>query len=334
MFYKKFLMEHLKIIIKTDDKKAFKMLSQYPMQVHENNQTKINIIVHKDSLDAISTNGYNEIKHSFNVSSEIKIKQFCNDKSDLIFRTTELSKLCICRDFEKNCITCNYAGEIDDCRNFICAVVEIFVTNIIYTLDFLPLHGAVIAKDDLCIALCGTSGSGKSSTVLQLLTQDAQLLSNDLFYLDTKSGDVYSLDKTFGVRETSFAPVKKQCENIKKIAPYIYSTDQYYYDMQEYLKERFITKAKLNAIFIVKISDSAELRISGGNNILKNVLKSCIFPSTCINKTINFLDCYRNIQYNCFLGQIELPNFKGLPIEYDEPLITWRAIYEFFEYMK
>lgn len=329
MFFKKILMEHIEVVIKTDDKKTFKMLSQYPIQMHKKNQTKIKIMVRKDSFDSISTNGYNEINHSFNVSPEIKIKQFCNGKADLIFRFTEFSKLCISRDFEKNCITCSYNGEIDDCRNFICAVVEIFVVNIIYTLDFLPLHGAVIAKDDLCIALCGTSGSGKSSTVLQLLTQDTKLLSNDLFYLDTKSGDVYSLDKTFGVRETSFAPVKKQCENIKKFAPSIYSTDQQYYDMQGYLKERFITKAKLNAIFMIKISDSIEPRISVGKNILKEFLKGCIFPSTCINKTINFLDCYRNIQSNCFLGQIELPNFKGLPIEYDKPLITWQEIYEF-----
>lgn len=332
MFYKTVSLSHITIKIKTDDVLLYRMLDQYPLCRQVMFEVpQINITAIRKSPIPQKLEGYHEIPHHFNVGSDISIHQFCQKSADIIMRISANSELCINRNFACRFINCYYDGDISDCRNFICAVVETFVTNILYTLNFLPIHGAVVMKDNICVALCGASGSGKSTTLLQLLEQGGNLLANDLFYLDCQTLEAYSLDKTFGVRKTNFYPVKQYCEKISRMAPYIYSTDQNYYDMQLFLKNQFITTAKLDALFIMNIGNGKSLTINKGLHVIKQFLSSCIFPSPCIQYSVNFMKYYDAINSKCLIGQIILPDLKKLPSSYSDYVITWKTIQDYFQ---
>ena len=140
----------------------------------------------------------------------------------------------------------------------------------------------------------------------------------------------YSLDKTLGMRELGFGPVSKYVEEIKMKAPYIYSTDQRYYDMQLYLKNKYTVAEKLDAIFFLK--KTAGISTSVGNICsFKDFMDCCIFPSKIIDKKINFLECYKEIKANCLTFQMELPDFRWMPDDkMRNYIVDWDMLIEFY----
>lgn len=329
MFGKIFLC-HLTIVIEADDETIFRMLNQYPTYKRFLEKKLIRVKVHRENKISNDVAGYHEISPGFNVGPNIELRRFRSDKMDIIFRKSLESKLRIDRDFKNWRILCEYSGKLDDCRNFIVAVVETFVTNAIYTLNYIPVHGAVLKNRNMCIALCGGSGVGKSTTALQLLSQGGCLLSNDLFYLDTKMMWVYSLDKTLGMRKNNFPALNNYIEDIKMFAPYLYCTDQKYYDMQVYLKDRYILADRLDAVFFLKKSECKSAFISN-NYSFSNFMDCCIFPSDLIDSKTDFIRCYRRIISNCMVSQLEIPNFENIPNERMQSyIVNWNMISDFY----
>ncbi len=51
---------------------------------------------------------------------------------------------------------------------------------------YIPLHGSVVQKDDQTLVICGTSGSGKSSTTLELMKRGYRFMADDLAVIDSE----------------------------------------------------------------------------------------------------------------------------------------------------
>ena len=78
--------------------------------------------------------------------------------------------------------------------------IETFIANVLYNFGCIAIHGAALVYEGDGVAILGKSGSGKSTTMIQLLEQATGILANDFFCLDLSNSEMWSLDRTIGVR--------------------------------------------------------------------------------------------------------------------------------------
>lgn len=212
------------------------------------------------------------------------------------------------RDFIDKSMT--IINEEIDLKVDLSGFIETFISNVLYTTNWMTFHGAVLIKDDKGIAFLGQSGSGKSSTIIQLLCQCDGILSNDLFCMNLESGQIVSLDRTIGARkgENDFVNSVIESWGDKDI---LYEYEQKYFLLDNIPEIKYIKKAKLSKIIFCQIDDSiSEVKISKvkGIELFRCFIETCIKLSKMLN--IDYDQIFVNVlsNYPCFV--LKLPSFK------------------------
>lgn len=196
---------------------------------------------------------------SFNLSPKIKREYYFDyeSKKDIILFTNQ--ELCIERDFKEWSMIafCNSKVQLLLIEGFF----ESFILNALFYYGFIPCHGSALVKNDMCIPFLGKSGSGKSTTMVQLINQADGFLSNDLFYIDAKKRIAYSLDKTIAVRENKFDFLTKIQKELNDNSVLLYKKEQSYYDAEKFFGNNYVSEAKIKNIFFCKIIDCKDVTV-------------------------------------------------------------------------
>lgn len=318
MYLKRIKLPFFDIIISSYNKELIQYINQYPIYLSDNLKDEIYITIKKVNKIDYNIDGYKILEHNFNVHKELDIKQYINNNRDIIILRVRGAELRINRDFKSKKIEFFLKGLESEVKDFIISVIETFISNMLYQYNIIPFHGAVIIMDDFCISICGNSNTGKSTTIIQLLEQGGNLLSNDLFGIDIINRKVYSLDRMIGVRISEYFPIKNFYRKFKE-EHQITNGEQIYFDAQKIMGDKFILEHKLNAIFCI-VGKSSENFISYRKNIsFYNFSNTCILPSKLNNTNFDFLECYKEIRNKILLYEMIVPDFsliKEIPKKY------------------
>lgn len=247
-------------------------------------------------------------KDYLNLSPTIKRKYLMKDKSDLII--IESIKLVIQRDFSDWVLNMYVVKDTE--FSIVENIFEIFLSNYLFYIGAIPCHGSVLVKKDRGIALLGTSGSGKSTTLVQLLDQVDKVLSNDLFYVDTETSDAYSIDKTIAVRSSINPYIERFQNELKKSGTLLYTSEQSYYDAEKFWGEKYAIQTKMKAFLFCRISEVYKPSIIklDAFSALKYYLNNMIVPSTLSVSREEFIKSFYRL-YNTFpIYEFKIPNFK------------------------
>lgn len=85
--------------------------------------------------------------------------------------------------------------------------------------QFLVVHAAVLARDDLAVLLPAPSGSGKSTVCAALALRGWRLLSDELALIDPESGLVSPLARPISLKNASIDAIRSFCPEVTLGAP-------------------------------------------------------------------------------------------------------------------
>lgn len=211
------------------------------------------------------------------------------------------------RDFDKNEL--HIVNEMSNLTLDLSGFIETFIANVLYKWNLLALHGAALTYKGEGIAFIGKSHSGKSTTIMQLFNDSTEILSNDFFYLNLDDSNIYSLDKTYGVRGIKL-PGMQVLSMSWDPETIIYENEQKYYDLEKNPHVKYTKKAQLHKIVFCEIENRCdyEIRRIDGFEVFQNYMNSSIRLSRYVNA--NYLELYRNIIDKYEFYKLALPNFS------------------------
>ncbi len=285
-----------------DDLRFEKFIKTFPTYEMQNKRIMIQIVYkHADNI-RIDLSVDDERKLDLDPSL-IANYRFSEGGDSLYLKAGLLVK----RDFERNRM--EIINEKDDCCVDLSGFIETFIANILYKIEYLTFHGAALVYQNKGIAFVGKSHSGKSTTVLQLLEQTTGILSNDFFCLDLNGTQIWSLDKTIGVRNMTMPFLKKiiQGWDNEKI---IYESEQKYYDLEELEDITYIKSVGLKAILFCSVEQRNTYRLKRiyGAELFRDFMENRIQLSKYV--MADYFEIFKKIKDRFAFYKLELPDFS------------------------
>lgn len=262
-----------------------------------------------------SNTDYLEINENLlNLSPDISRKYFRHKEKrcDLLFIDTP--KITAQRNFEERRLLIFSEGT--SALSLVENIMETFLANYLFSSGLLPCHGGVLIKDGSGIAFLGSSGSGKSTTLVQLLCQSEGILSNDFFYVDLQSRIAYSMDKSIAVRPSVQPDITLFQRTLNKKGLLLYRRDQSYFDAELYFGERFIMQASISAFLFCHITqiDTPTVVKLDFWEAMKHYMEHMIVPSTLAIDKNQLIQIFHHF-YKLFpIYELKIPDFSKMNI--------------------
>lgn len=140
-------------------------------------------------------------------------------------------------------------------------LAQCFATLLIQRKMF-PLHGAVLQKDNISIAIVGHSGAGKTSLSTGLILNGWKMITDDIIGINFDDGNVYP-EPSYPYKKIWKTTAEVFGLEVKQENSIFDRIDKYYYDNPDFFTQ---TRAPLKYVFEIKKGDVDEVDCSHMEN--------------------------------------------------------------------
>ena len=180
-----------------------------------------------------------------------------------------------------------------------------YLKQILNSLNYVNMHGAVVGRNDSGLFLANKGGSGKSSLMAYCVSQGMQTLGDDFLTVGRDQvANFYSLYRHFKLSESSPA-LKLARENFREIGRY---DQKQVFEISTDVGEVFRPKMKVKEVLIPFIGKETRLHEISKDDAFKKLVASTLFLNGATFATIKTL---REMLEEIPVFQLELtPNLQ------------------------
>jgi len=174
-------------------------------------------------------------------------------------------------------------------------LAQCFATLLIQRKMF-PLHGAILDKNNVSIAIIGESGAGKTSLSTGLILNGWKMVTDDIIGITFENGEVFA-EASYPYKKIWKSTADKLGLEVDKTKGIFNRVDKYYYDNPDFFTQK---RSSLKYIFEIKKSETKRVKSSHMENasflpiLIKNSYRYHI-----VRDSNQLLDHMRFMSYLC-----------------------------------